>query len=114
MILTKMHSPLGRLGPSTSVTTYRLLLASVYHLETAPLLAIRCVMCATVKVAAPVAAVTLATRGYLVSRFAVDRGFAGTGWEIAEGCEPSRTLGLSRVRRPGGATPRNRTDDRTA
>jgi len=35
MILTKMHSPLSQLGPSTSVTTYRLLLLSVYHVATA-------------------------------------------------------------------------------
>ena len=35
MILTNMLSPLGQLGPFTSVTTYRLLLSSVYHVGTA-------------------------------------------------------------------------------
>ena len=61
MILTKMLSPLGQLGPSASITTYRLLLSSVCHVGTALLLAIAACRAQPPNAAAPVAAATRLT-----------------------------------------------------
>ena len=77
-ILTKMLRPLGQLGPSTSVTTYRLLLSCVYHpgprAACDPLCDVRNVNADAPWRPSP------CDRRHLVSRFAPDRGFAGKGW----------------------------------